>query len=122
MNQKEMVERCKEKGVNITSALLYRQGKIHGFLVRNDSDGRERYNVIEDKFNEWLNNFNVDSDYVMVCEFAKKHNMAYSALKYHIEKNSIPVEKKGSFHGGMMYAKRADLERIISQCGKRAKE
>ncbi len=122
MNQKEMINKCKEMGLNVTPPLLYRQGKKNGFLVRNDSDGRERYNVIEKKFNEWLKNFTVDDNYLPVGETARKNNIPYAGLKYQLQKNNCEIKKLGNFHGGLLYAKRTDVERAVAQYSRRTKK
>jgi len=122
MNQKDMINKCKEVGLNVTLPLLYRQGKRNGFLIRNGSDGRERYNVIEEKFNEWLSNFTVDSSYLPVGETARKNNIPYSGLKYRLQKNNCEIKKLGNIHGGLLYAKRTDIERAIASYSRRSKE
>ena len=120
MNQKEMLEKCKEKGFNVTTPLLYRQGKIHGFLIRNGKDGRERYDVDEKKFNKWLSNLTVNDNYLPVGETARQYNIPYSGLKYQLQKNNCEMKKMGIVKGGLLYAKRTDIERVIGQYNKRS--
>lgn len=122
MNQKEMIAKCKEKGFDVTSPLIYRQGKAYGFLVRNGKDGRERYNVDEKKFYEWLDNFTVSNDYLPVGETARKHNIPYSGLKYQLQKNNCEMKKMGIVKGGLLYAKRTDIERAVAQYSRRDKK
>ena len=122
MNQKDTINKCREIGLNVTVPLLYRQGKRNGFLVRNKSDGRERYDVNEKKFNEWLSNFIVDKDYVPVGETARANNIPYMGLKYQLEKNNCEVKKLGIVRGGLLYAKRKDIERIVATYRRRPKE
>lgn len=122
MNQKEMINKCKEIGLNVTPPLIYRQGKKYGFLIRNKSDGRERYNMNEDKFNEWLSNFTVSNDYLPVGETARQNNIPYSGLKYQLEKNNCEIKKLGIIRGGLLYARRTDIERAIASYCKRSKE
>ena len=122
MNQKQMINKCKEIGLEVTLPLLYRQGKRNGFLVRNGSDGRERYDINEEKFNTWLSNFTVDSDYLPVGETARKHNIPYSGLKYQLQKNNCEMKKLGIVRGGLLYAKRTDIERAIASYSRRPKK
>lgn len=122
MNQKEMLEKCKEKGFDVTAPLLYRQGKINGFLIRNGNDGRERYDVDEKKFNKWLDNLTVSDDYLPVGETARKHNIPYSGLKYQLQKENCEMKKMGIVKGGLLYAKRTDIERAVAQYSRRAKK
>ena len=122
MNQKDMVAKCKERGFDVTSPLIYRQGKIHGFLIRNGKDGRERYDVDEKKFYTWLDNLTVSDDYLPVGETARKHNIPYSGLKYQLQKNNCEMKKMGIVKGGLLYAKRTDIERVVAQYSRRAKK
>ena len=122
MNQKEMLEKCKEKGFNVTTPLLYRQGKIHGFLIRNGKDGRERYDVDEKKFNKWLSNLTVSDDYLPVGESARQNGIPYSGLKYQLQKNNCEMKKMGIVKGGLLYAKRTDIERAVAQYSRRTKK
>lgn len=121
MNQKDMVAKCKERGFDVTSPLIYRQGKIHGFLIRNGKDGRERYDVDEKKFYEWLDNLTVSDDYLPVGETARKNNIPYSGLKYQLQKDNCEMKKMGIVKGGLLYAKRADVERAVAQYSRRVK-
>jgi hypothetical protein len=122
MNQKDMVAKCKERGFDVTSPLIYRQGKIHGFLIRNGKDGRERYDVDEKKFYEWLDNLKVSDDYLPVGETARKHNIPYSGLKYQLRKENCEMKKMGIVKGGLLYAKRTDIERAVAQYSRRTKK
>ena len=122
MNQKEMIAKCKERGFDVTSPLIYRQGKIHGFLIRNGKDGRERYDVDEKKFYTWLDNLTVSDDYLLVGETARKHNIPYSGLKYQLQKNNCEMKKMGIVKGGLLYAKRTDIERAVAQYSRRTKK
>lgn len=123
MNQREMINKCKEKGLEVTAPLLYRQGKKNGFLIRNKSDGRERYDVDEKKFEEWLSKVEVSSDYIPVGSSARKNNMSYNALKYQLERNHCELKKMSLVHGGVMYARREDVERAVhSYCRRDKKE
>lgn len=122
MNQKDMVAKCKERGFDVTSPLIYRQGKIHGFLIRNGKDGRERYDVNEKKFYEWLDNLTVSDDYLPVGETARKHNIPYSGLKYQLQKENCEMKKMGIVKGGLLYAKRTDIERAVAQYSRRTKK
>ena len=122
MNQKEMIAKCKERGFDVTSPLIYRQGKIHGFLIRNGKDGRERYDVDEKKFYTWLDNLTVSDDYLPVGETARKHNIPYSGLKYQLQKNNCEMKKMGIVKGGLLYAKRTDIERAVAQYSRRTKK
>lgn len=122
MNQKDMVAKCKERGFDVTSPLIYRQGKIHGFLIRNGKDGRERYDVDEKKFYTWLDNLTVSDDYLPVGETARKHKIPYSGLKYQLQKNNCEMKKMGIVKGGLLYAKRTDIERAVAQYSRRVKK
>lgn len=122
MNQKEMVDRCKEKGFNVSAPLLYRQGKKNGFLVENRRSGRERYKVDEEKFNNWLSKIQVEEGWVAVGEAARSHKMTYSALIYQLNKNHSVVEKKGIVRGGVQYARREDVERAVASYNRRVEE
>lgn len=122
MNQKDMIAKCKEKGFDVTSPLIYRQGKVYGFLVRNGKDGRERYDVDEKKFYEWLDNFIVDDNYLPVGETAREYNIPYSGLKYQLKKNNCEMKKMGIVKGGLLYAKRTDIERVVAQYRRRDKK
>ena len=122
MNQKEMIVKCKERGFDVTSPLIYRQGKIHGFLIRNGKDGRERYDVDEKKFYTWLDNLTVSDDYLPVGETARKHNIPYSGLKYQLQKSNCEMKKMGIVKGGLLYAKRTDIERAVAQYSRRTKK
>ena len=123
MNQKEIIAKCKEKGFDVTSPLIYRQGKIHGFLVRNNNkDGRERYDFDEKKFQEWLDNFEVSDDFVPVGQSAREHNIPYMGLKYQLLKDNCEIKKLGIVKGGLLYARREDVERIVSTYNSRVKK
>ena len=122
MKQKDMINRCKERGLSVTLALLYRQGKKHGFLVRNNSNGRERYDVDEVKFNKWLNEYVqvVPEGYISIGRALHKYNLSYQALKYQLKKNDCEIKKLGVVHGGLYCAKQSDVERAVAQYHKRS--
>lgn len=123
MNQKDMVDRCKSIGLNVTAPLIYRQGKKYGFLVRNNKRNcRERYNVDEEKFNEWISNFKVDDSYIALGEACRVYNISYAALKYQLNRNNCEIKKLGIIKGGLLYAKRTDVERVISSYCRRVKK
>ena len=123
MNQKEMLDKCRERGFDVTLPLLYRQGKRFGFLIRNsNNDTRERYDFNEEKFNEWLDKFTVDDNYLPIAETARKNGMSYSALKYRLVKNNSKIEKMGIVHGGLLYAGREDVERAVASYSGRIKK
>ena len=78
MNQKEMLNICKEKGLTLTTPLLYRAGKREGFLVKISDDKREKYQVDMKKFNQWLDKNNVDKNYISIGEASRKTKISFS--------------------------------------------
>ena len=120
MKQKEMLEKCAERGFNFSLPLLYRYGKKYGFLIKYNNENRDRYRVDEDKFIEWLDNHSIDSSYISIKDACKKYNMTFSALKYVLKKNDCEITKLGMEQNGFYYAKRTDIERVIGQYNRRS--
>lgn len=123
MNQKELVEECLKKGYNFSIPLIYRYGKKYGFLIKYKDTGRERYQVDEVKFHEWLDNWSAtDSEYISLKDVCKKYNITFSAIKYVLLKNNCDITKRGTEQNGLYYAKRTDVERVIGQYNRRAEK
>ena len=122
MNQKDMLERCKERGVDVTAPLLYRAGKREGFLIKVGTDTREKYQVSDELFEKWLNSYthNIPDDYILIGDALRIYHISYNALKYRLERNNCEIKKLGVIRGGLYCAKRADVERVIAQYSKRS--
>lgn len=121
MNQKEILNKCKEHGLEVSIPLIYRIGKKEGFIVKNDNyKGREKYDIDEQKFNDWLSKKNISDEYIAIRDAMKLYNIPYAGLKYQLEKNGCEIVKLGIANGGRYHAKRADVERIIAQYTKRS--
>jgi hypothetical protein len=122
MNQKEMIEKCRKKGLDVTIPLLYRHGKKYGFLVKKSSEGRERYSVDENKFNEWLDKIEIEEGWVAIGPAARKNNMAYTALKYRLVSNNCEIKPMGIIDGGYLYARQEDVKRAVTSYNRRVEE
>lgn len=121
MNQKEILNKCKEQGLNVSVPLIYRIGKKEGFIIRNDSsDGREKYSIDEKKFTEWLSKKEVPDEYIAIRDAMKKYNISYTGLKYQLEKNGCEIVKLGIANGGRYHARKEDVERVVSQYSRRS--
>lgn len=119
MNQKEMLNICKEKGLTLTPPLLYRAGKREGFLIKISDDKREKYQVDMKKFNQWLDKNNVDKNYISIGEASRKTKISFSGLKYQLEARKCEIKKMGLIDGGTLYAKRTDIETIVAEYKRR---
>lgn len=122
MNQKELVESCRLRGHDFSLPLIYRYGKKYGFLIKYKDTGRDRYKVDETKFNEWLDSWSVESEYISLKDACKEHNITFSALKYILNKNDCEITKRGTEQNGLYYAKRTDIERVIGQYNRRTEK
>ena len=122
MNQKEMVDICSSYGYNFCILTMYRYGKKEGFLKKVRETGRDRYEVDEKKFFEWLKRGSIDKSLIAIKDAIKKYDTSYSELMYLLKKNECEVSKIGIEQNGLLYAKRTDIERIIEQYHKRIKK
>ena len=120
MNQKQMIKECADKGFDFSLPLIYRYGKKNGFLIQYKEKGRDRYRVDEDKFHQWLDDYNIDKSYISLKDACKKYEISYAAIKYILNKNACEITKLGSEQNGLFYAKRTDVERVIGQYNKRS--
>lgn len=111
MTQKEVVEKCKEKNLNYSYMQIYRIGLKQGFIEKH----KPRNIFHEDKFNEWLNTKGIPEDCMTIADAMKKYGLAYQIFKYHFEKEGIEVLKGGLENGGLKYAKKSDIERIVEK-------
>ena len=103
--------------------MIYRYGKKYGFLIKYKDTGRERYQVDEVKFHEWLDNWSAtDNEYISLKDVCKKYNITFSAIKYVLLKNNCDITKRGTEQNGLYYAKRTDVERVIGQYNRRAEK
>ena len=122
MNQKEMINICSSYGYNFCILTIYRYGKKEGFLKKVKDIGRDRYEVDEQKFIEWLKRGSIDKSFIAIKDAVKKYDASYSELLYLLKKNDCEISKIGIEQNGLLYAKRTDIERIINQYHKRIKK
>lgn len=122
MNQKHMIELCKEKGFNFSIPLIYRYGIKEGFLIKVSETGREKYQVNEKKFFEWLDNGVIPEGYVSLCKAEKESGISFMAIKYRLLKSEKEIKKLGIGKEKLFYAKRSDIESVISEYHKRSKK
>ena len=124
MNQKEIIKRLQERGIEMSVPLIYRSGLRFGFLVESNGKKPEKYTVDEDKFSKWLDEMaDIDSSgWVPVSSVCHDNDIEYASVKYHICKLGIEVRKMGFVRGGVNYVRREDAERIVRNCGKRSGE
>lgn len=115
MNQKEMVEICKNYGYNFSVPLIYRHGIKEGFLVKTNNEGREKYTVIESKFIEWLNKGKVSDEWISLGDAEREFGVSFSGIKYHLKKQGKEIKKLGIGGSRLFYAKRADVKQIVSE-------
>ena len=120
MNQKEMLQECAKEGLSVSVPLLYRQGKRNGFLKETGGDGKEKYVVDVPAFREWIRNFKAGTDWVPVGEAASGAGIPYSGLLYRLKSGKCELRKMGSRLGGLVHAKRKDVERAVAAYRKRA--
>ena len=122
MNQKEMILKCKEYGYEVSPPLLYRQGKAYGFLFETNKTNKEKYSVDEKKFQEWLEQIKIPEDFICIRDVMKMYNVSQNALIYNLKKNGCEIKKMGTLRGGRYCARKADIERVISQYHQRIKK
>ena len=114
MRQKEILEKCLEKGIKYSYVHIHRLGVKYGFFKREDGSKRK---FIESEFYKWLDSVNVSipSDCVFIKDAVKKYNIDYNIFKYHFEKEGVEVKVGGYEFGGMNYAKKSDIERVVAK-------
>ena len=100
---------------------IYRYGKKQGFLIKIKETGRERYEIDEKKFYDWLNDTKLSDEYIYLKDACKEYKISYSELKYLLLKNKCDINKQRVV-SGYMYAKRTDIERIINQYNRRSEK
>ena len=120
MNQKEMLARCKEAGLDVTIPLIYRAGHREGFIIKQKDSGRERYSIDEELFQKWIESAKIPDEYIAIKEVKKQYNIPFQAIKYLLIKNNCEMKKLGAIDGGYYYAKKSDIERVIPQYRKRS--
>lgn len=122
MNQKHMIQLCKEKGFNFSIPLIYRYGIKEGFLIKVSETGREKYQVNEKKFLEWLDNGPIPKDYISLASAEKEFGISFMAIKYRLLKSNKEIVKLGIGREKLFYAKRSDIESVITEYHKRSKK
>jgi hypothetical protein len=123
LTQKEILEICKQKGIDISPMTLYRAGKKYGFFEVADEQGKGRkgkYKLNESKFNEWLSKNEIDDSYIAISEAKNKYGIQYTVFKSKLERNGCEIRKMGLIKEGLLYAKKSDIERIVAEYHKRS--
>lgn len=110
MKFNQVLERCKEKGINISREGLYLAGLKYGFIER-DVD---RINIFhKEKFEEWCMKKlePIPEGYYTILDCSKKLNRPLSTIYYLLKAGNIEVKKMG--YKGVKYVKLEELEEYI---------
>lgn len=109
MQKRNLVERCKEKGIELSYMTIYRYGKKEGFIGRNEV-GELQYD--DSGFEKWLEKVSsgIPSDSEYISDAVKKSGVKYSYFLYYLRKEGEKILKDIR---GKKYASRNELESII---------
>ena len=109
MIKRNLTERCKEKGINLSYMSIWRHGVRSGFLTKNEAG---EYGFDEDKFTEWLGEMTkgIPEDCEYISDAVKRSGVKYSYFRYYLDKEG---EKVLTDVRGKKYARRKKLESII---------
>ena len=110
MKFNQVLERCKEKGINISREGLYLAGLKYGFIERD----KNRNNIFHrEKFEEWCMKKlePIPEGYYTILECSKKLNKPLSTIYFFIKVGNLEVKKMGP--KGVKYVKIEELENYI---------
>ena len=109
MQKRNLVERCKKKGIDLSYMTIYRYGIKEGFIGRDDF-GELHYDDF--KFEKWLDKVSagIPSDFEYISDAVKRSGVKYSYFRYYLYKEG---EKILTDIRGKKYAGRKKLESII---------
>lgn len=110
MKFKQVYERCKENGINITKQGLYLAGLNNGFIER-DID---RNNIFHQKeFEKWMKKKlePVPEGYNSFLECSKKLNKPLATIYYLVKAGNLKVKTIGTKE--VKYVRLEDLEKYI---------
>lgn len=107
---KELLDKCRSRGVIYSRMTIYRVGTKYGFIVKKDGN----CNFNEKLFDEWLDEIADDlpDEYIYVCDATKKNNIPYSYFKYYFKKYDVEVKKRVN---GLAYVRKSDVEKIVKR-------
>ena len=110
MTQKQIVEKCHEKGINYSFMHIYRIGLREGFFIKNSED-----NFDEEKFNKWLNEIHqsIPEDCMYIVDAVKEYNIHYRTFTYFFNKYNLGMFKDDIPHNRKFYAKKSDIIRVV---------
>ena len=111
MKQKEILRRCREKGIDYSFMHVYRIGLERGFFIKGKKDG----NFVEEKFNQWLDEVNISlpEDCIYLKDAAKENGISYQLLRYRLNKISAGIFKDDIPHNRKFYARKEDVSRAL---------
>lgn len=111
MQKRNLVERCKEKGVTLSYMTIYRYGLKEGFIGRNES-GEIQYN--DSGFENWLKKVSagIPDEFEYISDVVKKSGIKYSYFKYYLQKNGVKILKDIR---GKKYAGKNELNSIVEK-------
>ena len=109
MTQKEILSECAKNGVDCSFMTVYRIGLKEGFY------GGESGCFDERKFKEWLGKISIPKDCMFVSDAVKKYGVAYNVFKHYFSVHNIELKSGGWKKGGMKYARKSDIERVVEK-------
>ena len=110
MKFNQVLERCKEKGINISREGLYLAGLKYGFIERDMG----RINIFhKEKFEEWCMKKlePIPEGYYTISECSKKLNKPLNTVYFLVKAGNLKTKKMGS--KGVKYVKLEELEEYI---------
>lgn len=110
MKFKQVLERCEEKGIDITKQGLYLAGLKYGFIER-DIDHINIFH--KDKFEEWMKKKleKVPEGFYSFAECSEKLNIPLSTIYFFVKEGNLEIKNVGS--RGIKYVKIEELEKYI---------
>ena len=116
MTQKEIVEKCKEKGIDYTFYHIWRIGLKEGFFIKDAED-----NFDEVKFNAWLDSVShsIPDDCMFLVDAVKEYGVNYAVITHYFKVNNIGMFKDDVPHNRKFYARKSDIERAVESHNRR---
>lgn len=115
MVKRDLVGRCKERGLKLSYMTIYRHGIKVGFLTKNEVG---ECGFDNDCFEKWLDNMTakIPDEFMYISDAVNQYDVKYNFIKYHLIKSNVPINKD---YNGKKYAKRNVIESIVNEYYKR---
>ncbi len=114
MHIKDVINKCKERGYEITKMGLYTAGKKYGFISKADNERSLEFN--KDKFLEWLDKATeeIPAGWLSVKQIAEKFGISIAQAYLLVKDENSGARTIGS-GVGVIYVDPKRIEQIIKK-------